>query len=340
MLVTRQPTLRRFWYAVMPISELDAGPRPFTLLGEAIVLWRGEDGTPQAVRDRCCHRTARLSKGYVEGNNIVCGYHGWQFNGAGRCVRIPQAPDTQIPSGACVSAYRCQARYGYVWVALDEPLASIFEVPEHTDPRFRRIEQFNESWATGALRLMENSFDTAHFSFVHRGTFGQFEQPRPEHFQIIETDYGFEAQTLLTINNPPASHRITGTTAPTTQRFFRNQWFAPFNRRLGLEYPNGLRHTIFTCATPIDDGHIQLIQWLYRNDTEDDCPAQLITDWDRRVVAEDKEILESVDADAPVDMQRQAEQHMLTDRPGILMRRRLLALLAAHGEREVFHDAA
>ena len=37
MLVTRQPVLRRFWYAVMPMARLDTGPQPFTLLGEAIV---------------------------------------------------------------------------------------------------------------------------------------------------------------------------------------------------------------------------------------------------------------------------------------------------------------
>jgi phenylpropionate dioxygenase-like ring-hydroxylating dioxygenase large terminal subunit len=41
MLVTRQKVLRRFWYAIMPMAQLDAGPQPFTLLGEPIVLWTG-----------------------------------------------------------------------------------------------------------------------------------------------------------------------------------------------------------------------------------------------------------------------------------------------------------
>ena len=77
MLVTQQPVLRRFWYAVMPMDKLANGPQPFTLLGEPIVLWKKSDATPAAVRDRCCHRTTRLSKGFVEGDHIVCGYHGW-----------------------------------------------------------------------------------------------------------------------------------------------------------------------------------------------------------------------------------------------------------------------
>ena len=51
MLVTKQPVLRRFWYAVMPMDRLAAGPQPFTLLGENIVLWKKADGSPAAVRD-------------------------------------------------------------------------------------------------------------------------------------------------------------------------------------------------------------------------------------------------------------------------------------------------
>jgi hypothetical protein len=43
MLNTKQPVLRRFWYAVMPI-DLKDGPRPFTLLGEPIVLFLDRKG--------------------------------------------------------------------------------------------------------------------------------------------------------------------------------------------------------------------------------------------------------------------------------------------------------
>ncbi|HZY18258.1 MAG TPA: aromatic ring-hydroxylating dioxygenase subunit alpha [Ramlibacter sp.] len=334
MLVTKQPVLRRFWYAVMPLDRLDAGPQPFTLLGEDIVLWRQADGTPAAVRDRCCHRTAKLSKGFVDGDHIVCGYHGWTYDCSGACVRIPQQPELAIPAGARVPAYRCQAKFGYAWVCLGEPLAPLPEAEEEARGD-RRIHQFDETWSTGALRLMENSFDAAHFAFVHKGTFGQGDQHKPENFSITETGYGFEASMVIPINNPPESHRITGSTEPTTRRQFSNQWHLPFLRKLGLVYPSGIRHTIFTCATPIDDHRIRLIQWLYRNDTEADCPAALLNEWDTRVVLEDRAILESVEADAPVDVARRDEQAMLSDRPGMIMRRRLLELLRAHGETEV-----
>ena len=77
------------------------------------------------------------------------------------------------------------------------------------------------------------------------------------------------------------------------------------------------------------------MQWLYRNDAEADCSAAELNAWDLRVILEDKEILESVDADAPVDVSRRAEQNMPADQPGLIMRKRLLALLRTHGEQEI-----
>lgn len=32
---------------------------------------------------------------------------------------------------------------------------------------------------------------------------------------------------------------------------------------------------LFFLVTPIDDGNMQLCQWLFRNDAEEDCPAQI-----------------------------------------------------------------
>jgi len=336
MLVTRQPVLRRFWYALMPITHLADGPKPFTLLGEKIVLWQMANGQPAALRDRCCHRTAQLSKGFVEGDHIVCGYHGWTYDATGRCVRIPQNPDDSIPASACVPAFHCQQKYGYVWVALDDPLRPIPDFPEDGAPGFRRIFQFYEEWQTSPVRMMENSFDNSHFSFVHKANFGIVDQPKPAPYEFAETDYGFEAITEVPIRNPRASHRITGTTEPITHRHLVNRYYLPFARRFGCRYPaSGVAHVIYNCATPIDDGRMMLVQWLYRNDTEADCPEADLIAWDAAITAEDRDILEATDPDACIDTRRRVEFHMPSDKPGLMIRRQLLDLLRAHGEEEV-----
>ena len=335
MLSTRQAVLRKFWYATVPTDSLRDGPKPFTLLGENIVVFLGADDKPAALADRCCHRTAKLSKGWVKDGHIVCAYHGWSYDASGRLAAIPQFPPEQpLPEGRA-TAFHAKERYGYVWVALDEPLSDIPDVPEAVTPGYRQIHQFYDKWNTSSLRLMENSFDNAHFAFVHKGTFGDANRPKPEKYEIVETDYGFEAETIVEVVNPPHAARITGTTNAMTTRHMRNKWFMPFCRRLDMEYPSGIRHIIFNCATPIDDGSIQVVQILYRNDTEADCSTQELIDWDAAIIAEDRDALESTDPDAIVDMSRKLEMHMPSDRPGMIMRRRLFELLQSHGETEI-----
>jgi len=323
MLVTRQPVFRKFWHAVMPLSQLEGGqPRPLTLLGEKIVLFLDGQGAPAALKDRCCHRTAQLSKGRCVDGALQCGYHGWTYNAAGLVIRIPQyEPGRAIPADYCTPAYRCTARHGYAWVALEEPIAPIPEVPEFGPAGWRTIFQFHEVWATSRLRALENSFDNAHFSFVHRATFDVAAQPRPSRYELVEGraddgGVGFHAETVIYAGNPPAYHRVSGSREPITQRHMRNACCLPFSRRPDIEYPSGVRHVI------IDDGHIQLCQWLFRNDSEADCPAQLLIDFDEVITREDKDILESTDPDALVDTRRRGiEYSMDSDKPGMLIRR-------------------
>jgi phenylpropionate dioxygenase-like ring-hydroxylating dioxygenase large terminal subunit len=342
MLVTRQPVFRRVWHAVMPLSMLEDGPQPFTLLGEHIVLFLDAEGQPAALKDRCCHRTAQLSKGWCakEGalrGALQCGYHGWTYDRTGRVIHIPQyGAERAIPPDYRTPAYHCTARYGYAWVALEEPIAEIPPVPEFGAPGWRTIFQFYEPWATSPMRALENSFDNSHFSFVHRATFGVAAQPAPSKYELVESETGFYAETTIPAANPERFRRISGVDEAVTTRHMRNAYFLPFSRRLDIEYPSGIRHVIINCFTPVDDGHMMLCQWLFRNDTEADCPEQMLIDFDAEITREDKDILESTDPDAVVDPRRRGvEYSMDSDRPGILIRKKLFELLRRHGEEEV-----
>lgn len=345
MLVTQQPVLRKFWHAVMPLSALANGPKPFTLLGENIVLFLDAAGAPAALKDRCCHRTAKLSKGWcvdAQGKtcgqgNLQCGYHGWTYAPSGQVVAIPQyEAGRAISPDYKTTAYPCTARYGYAWVALEDPVGEIPDIPEFADPAYRTIFQFYERWQTSPMRALENSFDNAHFSFVHRATFGVAASPKPSKYELVENETGFYAETVIAAANPERFKRISGVADAITTRHMRNAYFLPFSRRLDIEYPSGIRHIIINCFTPIDDGSMQLCQWLFRNDTEADCPAQMLIDFDAEITREDKDILESTDPDAVVDLRRRGvEYSMDSDRPGILIRRKLMELLARHGESEV-----
>jgi phenylpropionate dioxygenase-like ring-hydroxylating dioxygenase large terminal subunit len=334
MLVTRQPVLRRFWYPVLPAAALEGGPKPFRLLGQNIVLWRDGDGKPAALIDRCCHRTAKLSLGFIADGAIACGYHGWTYDRDGRCIRIPQARPDAPPPKFRIDAYRIEERYGYLWVCLGEPLAPIPEIAEAANPAFRRIDEFYEVWRCGALRVMENSFDNAHFSYVHRSSFGDVKNPEPSPSTFTEHPWGFEAHSLVPVLNPELQQKNLKIEGDRTVRDNLRVWWLPFCRKLRIKYPSGLQHVIITAATPIDDDLSQIVQFAFRNDREEDAPAKDIIAFDRQVTNEDRLILEGTDADSPLDAASGEEFHMPSDKPSLVMRRLLLDLLEAHGETE------
>jgi phenylpropionate dioxygenase-like ring-hydroxylating dioxygenase large terminal subunit len=334
MLVTKQRILRRFWYPVMPVSQVEDGPKPFTLLGERIVLWRDGEGRLSALEDRCCHRTAALSRGYYENGALVCGYHGWTYDAAGKVLRIPQLT-RDAPEGARVTSFPAQARYDYIWVCLDAaPLLEIPKIEEWDDPRFRRIQQFYEVWRCAGLRLMENSFDNAHVNFVHRGTFGDPQDAGESQFEFFEEPWGFRTKTRFPVKQTELAARANRIEGAKTERRIEGSWWIPFVRRAHMTYPTGLVHVIVTAATPIDDAHSQIVQFCLRSDREEDVPAADAIAFDRRITEEDRYILESTDFDVPLsDTAR--ERNMASDKLGVLMRKRLLALLREHGEDEV-----
>jgi phenylpropionate dioxygenase-like ring-hydroxylating dioxygenase large terminal subunit len=336
MLIAQQKVFRRFWYPLFRMADLDAGPRGFTLLNEPVVVWKTADGSPAAFLDRCCHRTARLSKGYCDNGRLVCAYHGWAYDGGGRCVDIPQQPGSRIPANAAVPAFRCKERYGYAWVALDDPIADIPEIPEAAEPGFRQIHQFCEVWQCTALRRMENAVDFAHQSYVHKAMHGRNQDPIPPKSVVTRTDSGYHVDMEMKVSNPQMGKQHLQISDDETVRYVKLDWWMPFARKLGITYPNGLRQTIFTVAVPIDDKSSLQVQWSYRNDTEADVPAASVTAWDRKVQDEDKDILEATEFDIPLDTHRRLEFHMDSDKPGLLMRTMLLELMQKHGEAEVF----
>ena len=337
MLATKQPVLRRFWYPVAPLARLGDEPFPFTLLGTDIVLWRGSDGVIACLRDRCCHRTAKLSLGFLDEGRLVCGYHGWTYRTDGVCVRIPQRANPENVSDSIrVPAFRAAERYGYVWVALDDPLTGIPDFPEAADRSFRKVDQFYEPWAIGALRLMENSFDASHVAFVHRKTFGNMERARTDGHRVERHgEWGFEAvnETPVRVRGDLA-HKAVHTGAAETVRRTHSTWYMPFVRRSAIHYPHGLVHAIVTCATPMTDGSSMILQWAYRNDSETEVPSADVIAFDRAITLEDKRILESCESDVPLADSDGEEMHMNTDYPGVVMRRMLAQLLSAHGEIE------
>jgi phenylpropionate dioxygenase-like ring-hydroxylating dioxygenase large terminal subunit len=165
--------LRRAWFPVARRCDLEQ-PQRVSLLGETLVAYLTSDGEPRVVADRCAHRGASLSDGYVEGDEIVCPYHGWQWDGAtGRCVHIPSlSGGAAIPPRAVITACRVQERWGLVWCCLDEPAVELPAPGELDAVEWTYGPGRPMSIPAGLRAATENFRDVAHFPFVHHRTMG------------------------------------------------------------------------------------------------------------------------------------------------------------------------
>src|ERR1700719_4968297 len=88
------------WYPLAWSEELKVGKtlgRRFASL--PMVLYRGTSGQVFALEDRCAHRQVPLHLGVVSGDELKCHYHGWTYNGTGRCVNVPYLGADRLPAG-------------------------------------------------------------------------------------------------------------------------------------------------------------------------------------------------------------------------------------------------
>lgn len=169
--------LRPYWYPIALSADVRDTAVASQLLGERIALYRGASGKVAVFQDLCVHRGTPLSLGWIDGEDLVCAYHGWAYGPSGACTRIPSlAPGRPIPPKARVTAYRAEERYGLVWVCLADPRAPIPPYPQAEDPAFRTI-WMRFRFKASAPRVIENVMDFAHYPWVHPGVLGHREKP-------------------------------------------------------------------------------------------------------------------------------------------------------------------
>ncbi|MFA5122543.1 Rieske 2Fe-2S domain-containing protein [Zavarzinia sp.] len=311
--------LAGFWFPVGFSSEV-TGSRPVRgrLLDVPLVLFRTEAGVSVAP-DYCPHRGTKLSLGRIEGQEIVCKYHGLSFDGAGRCTRIPSAPGMAAPARLDLTTYPAVERYGLVWTCLKgEGKFPIPDWPELTDPAWQRIKM-GATWKIGAGRHTENFCDTAHFSFAHAGTFGWPERPDVAPYVVEARPHGLHYQ-LLTPQQDGSLFLGKPSYADLLSEY---DVYLPYTTRLILHFPRGDEH-IFDIVAPVSARESRIFM-LKARDHDLDQPVDEWIAFQEAVNEEDREMVESqVPFDLPLDPT--AEGHLPADRFSIAYRKALRAL--------------
>lgn len=304
------PILSNDWHPVARSAAVtDQRPLAVRLLGEDLVLWRAND-QPLAWQDLCIHRGTRLSLGKVQNQTLECPYHGWTYNGEGRCVHIPAHPDQAPPTKARVKSYAAQERYGLVWVCLGEPQAELPPFPEWEDASYRKIFCGPYTVKASGPRIVENFLDVGHFPFVHEGILGDRRFPQIDDY---ESEIGPEGVISrgVRIYQPDPYGTGVGDTVAYTYRALR-----PLTAYFVKESTQ--RFSILLLVTPHGPVESTAWMWMAMNYGHDLPEADLVA-YEDAIFAQDRPILESQRPELlPLDLQ--AELHLRSDRTAIAYR--------------------
>lgn len=288
-------TMHRFWHPVAYATDVGEQPTQVTLLDQDIVLARIE-GEVVALADRCAHRGAALSVGMVVEGTFECPYHGWRYDTAGRCVRIPARNELLDAMKPRIPAFHACESAGIVWVCLDpEPKFPVPDFPEYSDPTFRLLQGPVYDWETSAPRRLENFVDFSHFAFVHDGSIGS--RSRPE----VDTVKPWREGHVLRFERPPTKEPSVGEKRKMLG-IEGEDWISvansyrvmmPHTVHLRRTFENGKHYVLMMAASPISAVKTRSFWWIARDFGVEPEHDAFMLDFERIVLEQDKPVIES-----------------------------------------------
>jgi 5,5'-dehydrodivanillate O-demethylase len=269
--------LRRYWMPVAAAGELTADKpiKAVRLLGEDLVVFRDRKGRYGVVGEQCPHRKASLAFGRVDEEGIRCPYHGWKFDGAGKCLEQPAEPETGgFKDKIKHTAYPVEKLGGLLWAYLGpepRPLLPRWDVLAWEQGR-RWIEK-HEVYHCNWLQPMENSVDPSHLFWLHGETahLAQTVERYEEEHHFIPFEFGIMKQRRTPGKNPGDAWRLDQhpLVFPITLRHvFRT-----------LKTDGLLRHNL-QIRVPVDDTHTQVYVVLFTPSETEISPADGDTPWE------------------------------------------------------------
>ncbi len=169
--------IRNQWYVIMESAEIKQGkPVGVTRMGEKLVLWRNSKDKLNCMGDQCPHMHASLHKGKIDGDQIACPFHGFQYDETGQCAYLPAiGKNGKPPHFLKATVYPTYEAHGYVYIFWGDK-EDVPEPPEFFDTIMDgefHYTSFQDHWNTHYARMLENQLDVCHLAFVHHNTIGR-----------------------------------------------------------------------------------------------------------------------------------------------------------------------
>lgn len=216
------------WFVLDASRRVGRAARCYVVAGEPLVTFRDRGGRVIAGPDRCPHFGARLSEGRIEGDAVVCPWHGLAL---GALPRGGWRPLPTHDDGVLV------------WVRLDEAGAQ----PSPLPPRSARPSSFLAGVVRAEVRcdpidVIANRFDPWHGTHLHPYAFSR----------LAVVEVGAEHVTVR------VARRIAGPIAIEVDARFESP--APRTIVMTIVAGEGAGSVVETHATPIEPGRTAVIE--------------------------------------------------------------------------------
>ncbi len=191
--------LAQHWFIGCDSAQVGKRPLGMTVLGTPLVIYRSSDGMVVA-EDRCPHRNAPLSQGFVQAGVLRCPYHGWGFGVDGRCVDAPGVCSGDLPN-VSLNRWQVQESDGWIWVAKSKEISkkSYYRPAIAKESNYRGFNMVAEL-DSNLADAVENLLDGTHTPFVHSGLVRSSNAKQSftalvrRHDEFVEAEYRGEAK--------------------------------------------------------------------------------------------------------------------------------------------------
>ena len=266
-----------YWHPVICTRHLKRQPISVKLCERQIVLFLTAQQKVGALDDRCCHRGMRLSRGWVEGERLVCPYHGWSYD----CTGKANSPATPKLTGNTPS-FDVIERYGAFWIKKSDSLA---EFPQIEEEGYQYICTLSHRIRSPLKLVLDNFSEVEHTATVH--TFLGYGK---EELSKIETQVKASERTVQVTNKglqkklPRLIERFLNIR---TGDWFYDNWttyFAPVHIIYDQFWvsqtsgePRGPRFRIAVFFNPVNETETQLMTFAFARQLGGILGATLLT---------------------------------------------------------------
>lgn len=156
----------------------------YSIVGQPVICIRGKDGDIRTLSNVCRHRMMLLLKGRGQAKRIVCPYHAWTYDAAGKLIGAPQMKRSEGFDKAdhCLPEIRTEIWHGWIYITLNADAAPVAETLKPLEDLVARYGMANyvpmvnqdHVWNTNWKFLTENFMEGYHLPVAHKATVGQW----------------------------------------------------------------------------------------------------------------------------------------------------------------------